>query len=107
MSAQPRAVPADTGARTSWTAWLRTRIAGLVPEGQALPDGQPAYVASWIYVFGVLTLAALVVVIGSGLALAVGGAAWWHTSSLGHFVNSMHLWCVELFFAVMVIHLWG
>ena len=107
MSAQPRAVPAEAGARTSWTAWLRTRIAGLVPEGQALPDRQPAYVASWIYVFGVLTLAALVVVVGSGLALAVGGSAWWHTSSFGHFVNSLHLWSVELFFAVMVIHLWG
>ena len=105
MSAAQQAPPADTGG--SWTAWLRTRITGLVPPGQALPDRQPAYVASWIYVFGVLTLAALVVVIGSGLALAVGGAAWWHTSSLGHFVNSMHLWSVELFFAVMVIHLWG
>ena len=34
-------------------------------------------------------------------------AAWWHTSSLGHFVNSLHLWSVELFFAFMVIHLWG
>jgi len=87
--------------------WLRTRIAGLVPEGQALPDRQPAYVASWIYVFGVLTLAALVVVVGSGLALAVGGSAWWHTSSFGLFVNSLHLWSVEIFFAVMVIHLWG
>lgn len=91
----------------SWTVRLRSRITDLVPPGQALPDRQPAYVASWIYVFGVLTLAALVVVIGTGIALAVGGAAWWHVSSLGHFVNSMHLWSVELFFAVMVVHLWG
>jgi len=54
-----------------------------------------------------LALAALVIVIGTGLALAVGGSAWWHESSLGHFVNSLHLWSVELFFAVMVIHLCG
>jgi ubiquinol-cytochrome c reductase cytochrome b subunit len=107
VSAQQRVVPAGSATGGSWTAWLRTRIVGLVPEGQALPDRQPAYVASWIYVFGVLTLAALVVVVGSGLALAVGGSAWWHTSSFGHFINSMHLWSVELFFAVMVIHLWG
>ena len=39
--------------------------------------------------------------------LALKGAAWWHTSSVGHFVNSTHLWSVELFFAFMVIHLWG
>jgi quinol-cytochrome oxidoreductase complex cytochrome b subunit len=46
-------------------------------------------------------------VVTSGLVLAIGGAAWWHTSSLGHFVNSVHLWSVELFFAAMVVHLWG
>ena len=79
-----------------------------MPPGQALPDRQPAYVSSWIYVFGVLTLAALVVVLAIGRrAGASAGAAWWHTSAVGHFVNSLHLWSVELFFAFMVIHLWG
>ena len=79
----------------------------LTRERPALPDRQPVYVSSWIYVFGVLTMAALAVVIASGGVLAVGGVAWWHTSGLGHFVNSLHLWSVELFFAFMVIHLWG
>ena len=92
---------------TSWTARVRERLTHVVPEGQALPDRQPAYMSSWIYVFGVLTLAALLVVIGSGVLLAIGGSLWWHVSSLGHFINSLHLWSVELFFAFMVIHLWG
>ena len=39
--------------------------------------------------------------------LALKGAQWWHTSSVGHFFNSTHLWSVELFFMFMVIHLWG
>ncbi len=91
----------------SWTVALRDRLSRTVPPGQALPDRQPAYVSSWIYVFGVLSLAGLVVVIATGCVLAVGGAVWWHTSSLGHFVNSLHLWSVEIFFAAMVIHLWG
>src|SRR3954467_12420958 len=94
-------------ARGSWTVALRNRIARTVPEGQWLPDRQPAYVRSWIYVFGVATLAALLVAIVTGTVLAIGGVAWWHTSSLGHFVNSTHLWSVELFFVFMVIHLWG
>jgi quinol-cytochrome oxidoreductase complex cytochrome b subunit len=94
--------PAD-----SWTRALRERIEHIVPPGQALPDRQPEYVSSWIYVFGVLTIASLVVVVATGCVLAVGGAAWWHVSSLGHFVNSLHLWSVELFFGFMVIHLWG
>ncbi|HEX6878051.1 MAG TPA: cytochrome b N-terminal domain-containing protein [Nocardioidaceae bacterium] len=97
----------EAGRSRSWTAALRRRLGALVPPGQLLPDRQPVYVASWIYVFGVLTLAALVVVLLSGGWLAVGGAAWWHVSSLGRFVNSLHLWSVELFFAFMVIHLWG
>jgi len=46
-------------------------------------------------------------VLGSGIVLTVGGSAWWHVSSVGHFVNSLHLWSVELFFMFMVIHLWG
>jgi ubiquinol-cytochrome c reductase cytochrome b subunit len=37
----------------------------------------------------------------------VKGPTWWHTSALGHFVNSTHLWSVELFFMFMVIHLWA
>lgn len=107
MSTETKAPPPEADPGGSWTVALRRRITGLVPAGQALPDRQPAYVASWIYVFGVLTLAALVVVLASGGLLAIGGVAWWHVSSLGHFVNSLHLWSVELFFAFMVVHLWG
>ena len=105
MTADLRA--ADVHGDASWTVRLRERLTTVVPPGEALPDRQPAYVASWIYVFGVLTLAALVVVLVSGAVLAIGGATWWHVSSLGHFVNSLHLWSVELLFAFMVVHLWG
>src|SRR6266516_473213 len=98
---------ADQAPSRSWTVRLRARLGRTVPAGQLLPDRQPAYVRSWIYVFGVATLAALLFVIGSGVVLTVGCATWWHTSSVGHFFNSMHLWSVELFFVFMVIHLWG
>lgn len=91
----------------SWTVRLRTRLSRTVPPGQLLPDRQPAYMRSWIYVFGVATLAALLFVLGSGALLTLKGEEWWHVSALGHFFNSMHLWSVELFFMFMVIHLWG
>ena len=97
----------DTANPRSWTVRLRTRLARTVPAGQLLPDRQPSYVRSWIYVFGVATLASLLWVLASGAVLALKGATWWHTSPVGHFVNSTHLWSVELFFACMVIHLWG
>ena len=37
----------------NWTTGLRRRLSRTVPPGQLLPDRQPAYVQSWIYVFGV------------------------------------------------------
>jgi len=96
----------DVDARM-WTARVRRRALSLLPPGKLLPDRQPAYVASWVYVFGVATLAALGVAVASGFAIALGGTDWWHTNPVGHFFNSVHLWSVELFMAFMVIHLWG
>jgi quinol-cytochrome oxidoreductase complex cytochrome b subunit len=97
-------LPEDAG---QWTAKLRHAAVEALPPQRLLPDRQPAYVASWIYVFGVLTIAALAVVILSGMVLAIFGPTWWHTSSTGLFVNSLHLWSVEVFFFAMVVHLWG
>ncbi len=98
---------ADPEAAKMWTARVRNLGLKLLPPGKLLPDSQPAYVASWIYVFGVATLAALTMAILSGAALALGGPDWWHYNPVGHFFNSTHLWSVELFMAFMVIHLWG
>jgi ubiquinol-cytochrome c reductase cytochrome b subunit len=90
-----------------WSARVRERAVAALPPERLLPDRQPAYVASWIYVFGVATLAALVLIIVTGGILVLGGPEWYHFSAAGHFINSLHLWSVELFFFVMVIHLWG
>src|SRR5580693_5679529 len=98
---------ADDGAAGMWTARLRRRALRILPPDKLLPDRQPAYVASWIYVFGVGSLAALAVAIVSGFGLALGGPDWWHYNPLGHFFNSLHVWSVELFMALLVIHLWG
>lgn len=94
-------------AERMWTTRVRERAVGALPPEKLLPDRQPAYVASWIYVFGVLTLAALVVIVASGVVLGLKGPAWWHVTGVGRFFNGIHLWAVELFFFCMVIHLWG
>ena len=96
----------DADARM-WTSRVRRWALRVLPPRKLLPDRQPAYVASWVYVFGVATLATLGLAIVSGFAIAIGGTDWWHTNPIGHFCNSMHLWSVELFMAFMVIHLWG
>ncbi len=90
-----------------WTTRLRHRIVSWLPPEKMLPDTQPSYVSSWIYVFGMVTIVAMTIVIVTGCVLAINGPSWWHLSSLGHFVNSLHLWSVEVFFFAMVVHLWG
>jgi hypothetical protein len=101
------APPADDPDSRMWTNRVRRFMLRTLPPHKLLPDRQPAYVASWVYVFGVASLAALGMAIVSGFAIALGGADWWHTNPVGHFLNSMHLWSVELFMAFIVIHLWG
>ncbi len=97
----------EPGDERMWTARARVAVTRLLAPRKLLPDRQPAYVSSWIYVFGVASLVALGIVIASGLGLALGGSDWWHTNPVGHFFNSLHLWSVELFMALLVIHLWG
>jgi hypothetical protein len=97
----------DDDTRDMWTSRTRRWALRVLPPGKLLPDRQPAYVASWIYVFGVASLVALGVAIVSGFAITLGGPDWWHYNSLGHFFNSLHMWSVELFMALLVIHLWG
>lgn len=92
---------------TSWIRRLRGRLERALPYEKLLPETQPAYVASWIYVFGVLTLAALAMIVLSGTVLAFEGPSWYHTSRTGLFVNSLHFWSVQLFFLFMVVHLAG
>jgi ubiquinol-cytochrome c reductase cytochrome b subunit len=106
-SPQPPAPAPKPAASASRTGRARDAYVEALPSEHLLPEDQPTYTASWIYVFGLATIAALVVVVVSGAILALKGPAWWHLTSVGHFFNSIHLWSVELFFLFMVVHLWG
>jgi ubiquinol-cytochrome c reductase cytochrome b subunit len=104
---QPPSSQSSRAPHRSWTTRTRERAVGALPPERLLPDGQPTYVASWIYVFGVASIAALIVIVTSGAILTLKGPSWWHDTGVGHFFNSVHLWAVELFFFVVVVHLWG
>ncbi len=106
MDSSARSTTSDASSRM-WTARLRTKVFGAFPPEKLLPDRQPAYVASWIYVFGVATIAAFIILVATGLVLTFEGPAWYHTSGVGHFVNSIHFWTVQLFMLVLTVHLFG
>jgi ubiquinol-cytochrome c reductase cytochrome b subunit len=56
--------------------------------------------------FGIVTLASFILLIGTGVVLAGFGPQWWHSSNVGHFFNSLHFWSAQAFFFFMVLHLW-
>ena len=97
----------DDQSRRSWTAATRTQLERRLPWDNLLPDRQPYWVGSWVYVFGVVTIAALAWVVASGVILSLFGPQWWHLSRAGRFFNSLHFWSVQVFFVFMVLHLWG
>ncbi|HVD04100.1 MAG TPA: cytochrome b N-terminal domain-containing protein [Candidatus Dormibacteraeota bacterium] len=105
--ALPGPDPAEKEAVKSWTVFLRRLIQRELPIEHLLPDREPAYVGSWVYIFGVVAIASLIVVVASGVVLAFFGPQWWQVSPQGHFMNSIHFWSVQMFFIFMVLHLWG
>ena len=91
----------------NWTLAFRRFLERRVPLVHLLPDRQPYFVGSWVYVFGVVAIAALIWIVATGIVLVFFGPQWWHVSNIGHFVNALHFWSVQIFFIFMVLHLWG
>ena len=58
--------PSPAGPRRSAGAWRKT-----LPLTELLPTRQPAYIGSWVYAFGVITIAALFWVVLSGVRAGV------------------------------------
>jgi len=79
----------------------------VAPRGPLEPLPSPVFGRSWLYLFGAATVGALVVIVASGLVLALKGPLWWHFTGVGRFFNSIHLWAVELCFFLIVVHLWA
>jgi len=110
MTRPPSTDPAQAhanGEAGSWTLRVRNTWDRVLPMDHLLPQRQPYYVGSWVYVFGVVSIAALVWVVVSGVALSFMGPQWWHDTGVGRFFNSLHFWSVQMFFLFMVLHLWG
>jgi len=106
-STPPGSAPVPGKPDTTWTGATRRYLARKLPLVHFLPSRQPFYVGSWVYIFGILAITSLIWIVASGVVLAFFGPGWFHLSSVGRFVNSIHFWSVQLFFIVMVLHLWG
>ncbi len=105
---EPDRISNTTGdERFSWvrpSPWIRRYLVRNYPLRKLLPDREPSYVSSILYTMGVLTLAALILAIVSGLLIALGGVSFWHTNAFGAFMNSIHFWSVQAMFLFMAVH---
>jgi ubiquinol-cytochrome c reductase cytochrome b subunit len=91
----------------SLTQSLQERMNASLPYEDLLAYEQPAYVHSYVYLFGIATIASFILLFATGIVLAAFGPQWWHFSNVGHFFNSLHFWSVQAFFFFMVVHLWA
>jgi len=80
-------------------------LKGNLTLADALPTELPVYVNSTAYLFGVSALSALGILILTGVVMSLFGPNWYHLSSIGHFVNSLHFWSVQILFLAVMLHL--
>ena len=104
---EPVGFEAAEGDERMWTARVRRRAMTTLPPNKLLPDRQPAYVASWVYVFGVASLAALGIVIVSGFALALGGPDGGTPTRSVTSSTACTCGVSSCSWPCVVIHLWG
>lgn len=98
----PQKLPPEL--RTTLDGRMRRGFFRTWPPQQLLPDAEPIYVKSWLYVAGIMSVSSLVMLFATGIPLAIMGPQWWMRSSLGGFVHSMHFWAVQLFFLFVFAH---
>jgi len=70
-----------------------------------LPTRMPVYVQSVVYLFGVSALSAFGLLALTGVVMSLFGPDWYHGSTAGKFVNSLHFWSVQIFFGAILLHL--
>ncbi|MDE1925094.1 MAG: cytochrome b N-terminal domain-containing protein [Patescibacteria group bacterium] len=65
----------------------------------------PSYGNKIFYGLGFLALTCIVLLAASGMLMAFMGQAWWLGSSWGVFTRSVHLWSVQFFIAILILHI--
>jgi ubiquinol-cytochrome c reductase cytochrome b subunit len=65
----------------------------------------PSYGNKIFYALGFLALTSLMMLVATGILLAFMGSQWWLGSPWGVYVRSVHLWSVQAFIAILVLHI--
>jgi quinol-cytochrome oxidoreductase complex cytochrome b subunit len=90
----------------NWTAETKRVMGQVLSADTWLPTEMPEYAQGFMYMLGSLTASSFVVLVLSGILLAMNGPASWTTNAAMRFVAATHFWSVQAFFFFMMLHLW-
>lgn len=65
----------------------------------------PAYANKFVYSLGFLSMTSFLLLLFTGIVMAVFGPDWWLTSSTGQYFRSVHLWATQGFVLFIILHL--
>jgi ubiquinol-cytochrome c reductase cytochrome b subunit len=91
---------------SNWTVASRQSLRTVMSADTWLPTELPEYARGFMYMLGSLTASSFVVLVVSGLLLAMNGADTWSYNGAMRFVAATHFWGVQAFFFFMMLHLW-
>ncbi len=90
----------------NWTQTAKKLLGPVMSVETWLPTEMPEYAQGFMYMLGSLTASSFVACVGSGIVLAMNGAASWSYNDAMRFVAATHFWSVQAFFFFMMLHLW-
>ncbi|HET7320217.1 MAG TPA: cytochrome b N-terminal domain-containing protein [Candidatus Saccharimonadales bacterium] len=72
---------------------------------QTMIQDVPAYANKFFYSLGFLSMICFVVLLVTGVVMAVYGPDWWLISGMGKYFRSVHLWATQAFVLFIILHL--
>lgn len=90
----------------NWTEASKHKLAEVMSADTWLPTEMPEYAQGFMYMLGSLTASSFVVLVVTGVLLAMNGPDVWTYNSAVRFISATHFWSAQAFFFFMMLHLW-
>ena len=65
----------------------------------------PSYANKFAYSLGFLSAISFLLLVVTGIIMAMAGPHWWITSGVGQYLRSFHLWATQAFVVFIILHL--
>lgn len=84
----------NTSTKSTWHAFTGLML-----------DEVPSYANKFFYSLGFLSMTSFLILLLTGIIMAVFGPDWWLVSKVGVYIRSVHLWATQAFIFFIFLHL--